>query len=502
MAWGTQHYGTPQLTTISASGTQGAVQDLDTEQGGRTEVAAAPNGAAVVAWQRNSDNSLHARRVSTGTTLGPDVQLSAAGEQIAQYRLAMTTSGVSTALWTDYQDLRIAHVLGDGTAVLPTTVSTAPLGYCSAPIGPPPPPDPGPVPAPAPPPVCQIELALSVDNANNAQGTWIGADNRIRARRIPFGAPAEATRVLSPPSDSLSRNPVSVTAPSGVGTTMWLDSSSGRQQLYVAPSNSGVVEDPTEPPPPPPAPPPPLQPPDPSQCSRLTIIGVAGSGENGAGRDFNPSYGHVIKPFLETLLDRLPPAIRNDTRSFPLDYPANEVSTIPGKAEYFHSKDKGVEALTFQLTTDPCANKTRYVLAGYSQGAHVIGDVLAGNSGKKLRKRIVAVALFADPVFDPLDNDLTQLGSWDPSWAGVLITVGAHKLIGAGSNYPVYTYCHSGDAVCQGSSRHYETGTWAFRHDRALSDEGNDIHYDYNASHTTPVAKRVSKEIIADVKTR
>ena len=86
-----------------------------------------------------------------------------------------------------------------------------------------------------------------MDNANNAQAAWIGSDNRIRARYIPFGAPPEATRVLSPAGGTLTRDPVSVTDPAGVGTTMWLDSSSGTQQLYVTPAGGGSPEGPSPP---------------------------------------------------------------------------------------------------------------------------------------------------------------------------------------------------------------------------------------------------------------
>jgi len=101
VAWSAM-YDRPQFTTISAAGTQGPVQDLSGEPGTQTDIATASNDQATVSWMRSSDNSLHARQVDSSGALGPDVQLSATGEQVAQYRLGLTTSGVTTALWTDW----------------------------------------------------------------------------------------------------------------------------------------------------------------------------------------------------------------------------------------------------------------------------------------------------------------------------------------------------------------------------------------------------------------
>lgn len=64
---------------------------------------------------------------------------------------------------------------------------------------------------------------------------------------------------------------------------------------------------------------------------------------------------------------------------------------------YDQSVEKGVKELTkvLQLENTHCP-KTRIVLVGYSQGAHVIGDMLAKTT-PTIRKQIVRVALFGDP---------------------------------------------------------------------------------------------------------
>lgn len=237
----------------------------------------------------------------------------------------------------------------------------------------------------------------------------------------------------------------------------------------------------------------------PRDCNRLTFIGVAGSGQNGSGQRFKPSYGAPVGAFRKKFLRQLPSRIRNDTRSVPLDYPATQVNDWSGRANYLRSEGAGVVELGYQLATDRCSSKTRYVLAGYSQGAHVVSDVLA-SLGRKLRKRIAAVVLFADPVFDPLDNDVTQLGSWSPSWAGALVSARLDKIKGAGSQFPVYTYCREGDAACQGSSRNYTLRTWVFRADRVTSSRALTIHSHYNmyiASASKLTGKAVRQRVSA-----
>lgn len=45
--------------------------------------------------------------------------------------------------------------------------------------------------------------------------------------------------------------------------------------------------------------------------------------------------------------------------------------------------------------------KTRIILLGYSQGAHVVGDAIVADLSKATRKHISAVGLFGDPRFNP-----------------------------------------------------------------------------------------------------
>lgn len=471
-AWSSQYDMPPRIRTISATGILGEVTDLDTTTGGETSIATSSNGLGVVAWVRAADRTLHVRRITVNGSIGPDVQLSNTGERLGQYRLALTASGVITAAWTDYQDIRVARILADGAIVAPTTVSTAPIGYCLLLAPPPPPPPPG---APMPPGtscemqfgINQIELGISVDNANAAHTAWIGADNRIRARRVPLAGAPEPTRVLSPPSSRPSRNPKSVTAPNGVGTTMWLDSSSGTQQLYVAPSGSGAVEDPTEPPPPPPPPvsEPPPPPPDPSSsdepildprfpCPRAEFIGVRGSGEpSGFGTPIE-AFRHELHENLKTEL------VASQFYDYALPYRADAVDwdlLVPGYSEsraiatkYRRSVDDGTGKLKVHLkAANARCSKTLFVLGGYSQGAHVIGDVIADGVSTRLRKRVVAAVFFGDPKFNGNDDALLLYGSFDAQFSGIRRPRAAGALKGVPRDFPVLSFCRDLDSVCQ-----------------------------------------------------
>ena len=431
----------PRFTTINAAGAQGAVHELAGVPGGRTAIAAAANGPALVAWSPYfSDNSLHVRRVTSDGALGPDIQLSEAGEPASKYQLAVADSGVLTALWTTsaYQDLRIAHLLSDNTVVAPATVSTAPPDAC--PIGPQLPP-PG-LPSPS---VCIQEIALSIDSANNAQAAWSSADNRVYVRRMPFGAPAEAKRVLSPPSEGPSRALASVTATSGIGTTMWLDSSSGTQQLYVAPSGSGAFVD--APPPPPPSPPPPPPPPTRADCTDLQLIGVRGTTQKQA--DKHAGWGDNGAAFRDRLVKVLG-ALGERATKLGLVYPAEpETFSLVGLAGYFPSVAKGHAALVKQLRADTEVMNC-YVLMGYSQGAHVVGDVLETSElSWSIRNRIVAVVLLADPRFNPLDTTIQRYGSFEPDRGGFFSPREAGAMVSDGFDYEVLTACKKKDFWCQ-----------------------------------------------------
>lgn len=260
-----------------------------------------------------------------------------------------------------------------------------------------------------------------------------------------------------------------------------------------------VPEPPAASPTTPPSSTPPARPP--ARCRRLTFIGVAGSGENGKGKKFKPRYGKRVGPIREALTKLLPAKIKNDMRSVPLNYPAVEVESLPGKVKYRKSQYRGVVELTSRLKFDPCGLVTRYVLVGYSQGANVISEVLAADLGSEVLDRIVAAVLLADPVFDPHDNRINQLGSWEKGWGGALVGLKPGQIRESSSSFPVHSYCRSSDSVCQSSKWNDLFRLWRLDTGRALADRGHKIHGDYSM-YVQSAAKRLNSRIRSTISSK
>jgi acetylxylan esterase len=132
-----------------------------------------------------------------------------------------------------------------------------------------------------------------------------------------------------------------------------------------------------------------------------------------------------------------------------VDYPATLTN-------YASSSAKGVAALTAQLTRQvrQCPDQ-KIVLAGYSQGAHVVLDVLGGGGGRGLgaatapvdastASHVAAVATFGDPrhvVNQPFDVGTSTRNGLFPRSAAQLRTL-------AGFANRIQAFCDSGDTFC------------------------------------------------------
>jgi len=86
----------------------------------------------------------------------------------------------------------------------------------------------------------------------------------------------------------------------------------------------------------------------------------------------NPGYG-ILTGLVNTLVATIP-----DSSSIAVDYPA----TLP---DYPESEAKGVAEMTrlIQEYVAQCGEESKVALMGYSQGAHVTGDVLCGSDGNE-----------------------------------------------------------------------------------------------------------------------
>lgn len=190
----------------------------------------------------------------------------------------------------------------------------------------------------------------------------------------------------------------------------------------------------------------------PTMCPRVKLIGVRGSGETSG-------LGKIVRGFSKRFEERLTSKFPGQVDLYyevPVSYQATSiekalaVDSSSGRlvaTKYRLSVDSGIESLTSLLSNDPCSSMSQYVLVGYSQGAHVIGDVLAKRVAKDTLARIRAVVFFGDPKFNPKAKEVRELGGF----SSVLDGVRGGRKSGAlnALRNRVFSFCRKGDIVCQ-----------------------------------------------------
>jgi Cutinase len=181
-----------------------------------------------------------------------------------------------------------------------------------------------------------------------------------------------------------------------------------------------------------------------SECADIEVLTVRGTGEQGTG-----SVGGAASALATGI------GLRVSTYNVP--YPATSDWTMSSSA--------GVAALTSRLTRQSAACPAeRFVLMGYSQGAWVIGDALAGSGAGSappvsaaIGKKIRAVVLYGDPRFVAAEPYVT--GTSTPGVNGVY-----PRPQGALAAYAnrIRSFCYADDTVCQngatgdGHSRYWQ----------------------------------------------
>ncbi len=168
-------------------------------------------------------------------------------------------------------------------------------------------------------------------------------------------------------------------------------------------------------------------------CPDVEIIGARGTTER-------PGLGSMLTP----LARQITRTVSQTVRTTALDYPASW--------DYQNSLRTGVTNLgaSVQRTAAACAG-TRFVLMGYSQGAHVIGDALVGGAGgaatvpAALAPRVAAVLLLGDPTFTAGET----FNVTDGTGSGV-------QARGTGRLAPfagrIQSYCNRTDRYCDGGN--------------------------------------------------
>jgi cutinase len=169
-------------------------------------------------------------------------------------------------------------------------------------------------------------------------------------------------------------------------------------------------------------------------CRDFTIIGVRGTNEpNG--------YGQMTGQTVSTLLGKLG---SSRAKAYAISYPATFL--FPA---YWDSEQAARVAILNQMTaaSTNCA-ATRFILVGYSQGAHAVGDVVA-DRGRSAGSSIAAVGLMGDPMYNPSSNGANPIGGYNTPANGVL---GKRSAWPSSLNGKIQNSCLRGDSVCDSTN--------------------------------------------------
>jgi hypothetical protein len=181
-------------------------------------------------------------------------------------------------------------------------------------------------------------------------------------------------------------------------------------------------------------------------CPVATLIGVRGSGETSG---FGSTVGDIVtqvaskKPWMTTEH---------------LDYKAIGVPTwkvfwryATYNGDYKRSIEDGRRRLITRIrsiTTSGCGATTQILLAGFSQGAHVVGDVYQDHLTRAERNRVAAIALVGDPRFRGAEGSPPNVGTYDARLNGVWDGFKTPRRLSAADSAKIRSYCIARDPVC------------------------------------------------------
>lgn len=185
--------------------------------------------------------------------------------------------------------------------------------------------------------------------------------------------------------------------------------------------------------------------PIPAECPTVEFIGARGSGEgpfefDGLGKTVQDAKNSLAAQGVSMKVTSLP-------------YPAVKVAFTEAEypSDYSNSVKAGIELLSGYITQlhVACPN-TKVILAGYSQGAHVVGDVVT-LLPLTIQNQIAGIVLFGDPLFNPTQTQVDKgtYENWRGIWSAEYGPGGLpprqfqENLVSKASSY-----CLKGDFVC------------------------------------------------------
>ena len=189
----------------------------------------------------------------------------------------------------------------------------------------------------------------------------------------------------------------------------------------------------------------------PGACPTVQIVGVRGSGQHSG-------QGHTVGAVVSSFYQEKIAGAQSDA----IDYPAVDVRPGPGyNRNYINSVTQGINALYGYIVTfiERCGS-TPLLLAGYSQGAEIIDDVLEDLVSEDQREHIAGTVLFGDPRFSPGNIPPIDQGTYDDEKGGISRvqfsppTGKFGTLVSYNFSYfsTLRSYCSLHDPICNTSS--------------------------------------------------
>ena len=172
------------------------------------------------------------------------------------------------------------------------------------------------------------------------------------------------------------------------------------------------------------------EPPRVPACTDVLFLGVRGSGESRAS---DLAMGSTVYSTLHAMQQTNPQIV-----GYGYAYPQQRPDAAAVIADSI-----GLDRLITQRLAQ-CPDE-HLLLSGYSDGAQIVADAIqdpqlpASDLG-----RLQAIALFADPEFDPADA-AAAAGTFNPAFTGQPI----RRPYAAPVNGHIRSYCRSHDVVCQ-----------------------------------------------------
>jgi hypothetical protein len=187
-------------------------------------------------------------------------------------------------------------------------------------------------------------------------------------------------------------------------------------------------------------------------CPHLKFFGVRGSGET---KKDSAGYGKTVWDVRKTVLRAVPgaAAMAVNYPAIPVVLPTSRKKIIPFleyiATRYHKSETTGIKNLTRGVGrfVAHCPG-SHIVLAGYSQGAQVVGDTFLGHLTAAQRARVAGIAMLGDPDFNR-DSGVDR-GSYNGKLNGIWASLPfrSPRHVAGRLHSRVASYCLHDDPVC------------------------------------------------------